>query len=280
MNVKTLSAAMMIVLLAVKSWAQPYPVGVRMQAMGGSGAAEPRDAEAIYSNAALLSELRGASMTLFYTRPFGLREVNLASLAASARVAGFGLGVAMIDFGDEVYHDQYYHAAAARRFGEKSAFALGLSVQLRHLSIRGYGSATALGINLGTAFQFNSKIRGGVFITNVNQPELGEAREKISPTVCAGMAFSPREGWTLQLDYYREIGFDDEIRFGAETRVLPMLLLRVGGASNPDRFSAGLAIELGHAALQAAANTHSDLGTTQFYAISLSSKKFQAEGRQ
>lgn len=280
MNVKTLSALMIMLLIAGKGWVQPYPVGARMQAMGGAGAAEPFDAEAIYSNAALLSELRGASMTLFYSRPFGLREINLASLAASARVAGFGLGLAMVDFGDEVYHDRYYHAAAARRFGDRTAFALGLSIQLRHLSIRGYGSASALGINLGTAFQVNSKIRGGVFITNANQPELGEAREKISPSVNAGMAFSPREGWTLQLDYYREIGFDDEIRFGAEARVLPMLLVRVGGASNPDRFSAGLAVELGHAALQAAANTHSDLGTTQFYAISLSSKKFRAEGRQ
>ncbi len=280
MNVKTLSAAMMMILLAATGWAQPYPVGVRMQAMGGTGAAAPNDAEAIYSNVALLGEARGASMTLFYTRPFGLREINLASIAASAHVAGLGLGVGMVDFGDEVYRDRYYHAAVARRFGETAAFAIGLSVQLRHLSIRDYGSATALGINLGTAFQVNEKIRGGVFITNVNQPELGEAREKISPTVGAGLAFSPRAGWTLQLDYYREIGFDDEIRFGTETRVLPMLLIRIGGASNPDRFSAGLAIELGHAALAAAANTHSDLGTTQFYAVSLSSKKFQAEGRQ
>jgi hypothetical protein len=93
------------------------------------------------------------------------------------------------------------------------------------------------------------------------------------------MAYSPRTGWTLQLDFHHELGFHDEIRFGAETRLLPMLLVRVGGASNPDRFSAGLSVELGHVALQAAANTHSDLGTTQFYAVNLSRRKSRTEAR-
>lgn len=281
MNVKKLSLCVAVVsLITLESRAQPYPVGARMQAMGGAGAAQPYDAEAIYSNAALLSELPGASLTLFYSRPFGLREVNLASISASARIAGFGAGLAAVDFGNEVYHDRYYHAAVARRFGENAGFAFGLSLQLRHLSIRGYGSAMALGINLGTAFRLNSKIRGGVFLTNLNQPKMGASGEQISPAASAGMSFSPRAGWTLQLDYHRELGFSDEVRFGVESRVLPMLVVRLGGASNPDRFSAGLAIEFGHVALQAAATTHNDLGTTQFYAISLSRKKLQTEGRQ
>jgi hypothetical protein len=126
----------------------------------------------------------------------------------------------------------------------------------------------------------NPKVRGGVFLTNLNHPEMGASGEKISPAVCAGMALAPRDGWTIQLDYYHELGFSDEIRFGVESRVLPILLVRFGGASNPDRFSAGLAIEFGHAVLQAAANTHSDLGTTQFYAISLNRNSRKAGSRQ
>jgi hypothetical protein len=186
----------------------------------------------------------------------------------------------MIDFGNEVYHDRYYHAALARQFGFDSAFSFGLSVQLRHLSIRGYGSATALSANAGTAFQLNSRIRGGIFVTNINQPEVGASRERMPPSAGAGVAYTPHRGWTLQLDYFHELGFNDEVRFGAETRVLPMLVVRLGAASNPDRFSAGLAIDLGHVALQAAATTHSDLGTTQFYAISLARLKPKEKDRQ
>lgn len=279
MNVKTLSACAILALVAGRGWTQPYPVGIRTQAMGGSGAAQSQHAEAIFSNTALLADQPGASMILFYSRPFGLREVNLASLALATRVAGFGAGVAMIDFGNEVYHDRYYHAALAKQFGENPVFALGCAVQLRHLAIRGYGSTTALGVNVGTAFHLNSKIRGGVFITNINQPEVGASREKMPPSAGAGIAYTPRPGWTLQVDFFHELGYNDEVRFGAETRVLPMLLVRLGGASNPDRFSAGLAIELGHAAVQAAANTHSDLGTTQFYAISLTREKQKVESR-
>jgi hypothetical protein len=186
----------------------------------------------------------------------------------------------MIDFGDEIYHDRYYHAALAKRFEEKSDFAFGLSLQIRHLSIRGYGSATTVGANIGTSFRVSEKLRAGVFITNVNQPKVGASGEKTLPSACAGLAYSPRDRWTLQLDYFRELGFNDEIRFGVESRLLPRLLVRLGGASNPDRFSGGLAIEFGHAALQAAANTHSDLGTTQFYAISLSRRNPRMETRQ
>jgi hypothetical protein len=269
MNVKIFSWAALVVALAIEGWAQPYPIGIRSQAMGGTGVAHSSDAEAIFANPALCATLPGASATIFYSRPFGLREVNLASLAASARIAGLGCGLAVIDFGNEIYHDQYFHLAAARAFGKDSPLALALALQARHLSIRGYGSATALGLNLGTAFRIDEKLRCGIHLANLNQAALGAAKEKMKPVVCAGTAFSPREGWTLLLDYYRELGFDGELRFGVETRVLPLLVVRLGAASNPDRFSAGFAIELSRVALQAAANTHSDLGTTQFYAVSI-----------
>jgi len=269
MNVKHFSGTTLLMLLAIQALAQPYNVGIRSQAMGGAGAAEMPDAEAIFVNPALLANLTGASVTLFYSRPFGLREVDLASIAAAVKIAGLGCGLAIVDFGNSVYHDRYYHAALARSFGSDSRFAFSIGAQLKHLSIQGYGSAMALGVNLGTAFQLNSKMRWGIFLNNVNQPRIGAAREKLPPFGYAGMAFSPRDDWTLQLDFYREFGFADEIRFGAEARVLPMLLLRLGAATNPDRFGAGFTIDLSKAALHAAANTHSDLGTTQFYAISI-----------
>ncbi len=268
MNVKHFSR-LALMLCAASALAQPYPVGIRSQAMGGGGVAHGRDAEVMFSNPALLANLPGSSITVFYSRPFGLREINLATLAAATKFGNFSGGLAIVDFGNDLYRDRYIHVALARGQRGASPFAVALAAHLRHLAIQGYGSAITLGIDLGTSFQASPKLSGGVFVFNINRPAIGAAREKQAVTACAGIAFSPRQDWLLQVDYFREIGFDGELRFGLEARALRHLVLRAGAATNPDRLSAGLAIELGAFSLQAAANTHSELGTTQFYAASL-----------
>lgn len=277
MNVKGFSWVAFGALLAIDAVAQPYAVGIRSQAMAGSGVADGQDAEAIFANPALLASLPGASVTLFYSHPFGLREINLASISVAAKFANLGCGLAVIHFGDDIYRDRYYQAALAHKFGNDAQFTFAVAANLRHLSIRGYGSAMALGLNFGTAFRLNSKVCWGVFLGNINQPAIGAAQEKLPQAICVGVAFSPLNDWRLQLDFHREFDFAEEIRFGAETRVLSILLLRLGAATNPDRFSAGFAIELSSAALNMAATSHSDLGTTEFYAISMGRRQRAGE---
>lgn len=269
MNVKRFSMMLIWALLPLNVVAQPYPLGVRSQAMAGASAAHCEDAEAIFANPALLAKLPAASATFVYSRPFGLADVTLATAAATAKLAGVAGGVAFIHFGSELYRDRYFQAAIARHFGKNWPFAIAIAANLRHLSIRGYGSALALGVNLGTVCSLNSRIQWGVLLGNVNWPAIGAAQEKMPPAVSLGMAFFPRDGWALQADFYREYGLSEELRFGVETRVLPILQVRFGAATNPDRFTAGFAIALRSIALAIAATSHSDLGTTLFYAISI-----------
>lgn len=269
MNVKRFSWLALVALFVVKAAGQPYPLGVRSQAMAGAGTAHAEDAEAIFANPALLSRLPGASATFLYSRPFGLDEIKLVSAAAAAKVSGFACGLAVIHFGDELYRDRYVQATVAHQLANGLPLAVAAAINVRHLWIRGYGSALTLGLNLGTVSWLSPKFQWGVFLGNVNQPAIGAAREKTPQAVSLGVAFFPRADWTLQLDFHREYEFSEELRFGVESRALRVLHLRLGAATGPDRFTAGFAIILRHAALHLAATSHSDLGTTVFYAISL-----------
>jgi len=270
MNVKRFSV--WVALLAVEVAAQPYAVGIRRQGMAGAGVAGGRDAEVLFANPALLTQLHQFSTAICYSHPFGLPDLHLASVAVAGSFAGLACGAGAIHFGDNTYHDQHVYLALAKGFGKSSPSAAAFSLAMRRLFIEGYGTATTFGVNLGTTFSLAPAIRAGVFLCNLNRPSLGEANEKLPLSASAGIACALRSNWLLQVDIYREFGFAEELRAGVEVRALSKLLLRLGVATHPDRISAGFALELGQANVEMAATSHSDLGITQMYAIVLGEK--------
>jgi hypothetical protein len=73
------------------------------------------------------------------------------------------------------------------------------------------------------------------------------------------------------MDLYKQNNFAEEWRIGIETNPLSPLLLRLGVGTNPDRLTAGFALRVSKLSLQFAAFSHSDLGWTEQFAVTLRS---------
>lgn len=261
------------------SWAsgQDYPLGVRTQALGGSGAAFAFDAEGQLLNPALPAGLEGWSAALFYSHPFGIREIALSSLCLAGGFDKSAFGLALVRLGHENFEDHFYQIALAYDFFSapqsssrtNSRLALGLQAVWRDLRISNYGRAHALIVNFGSVARWGEHFSWGAKIGNLLNAKFGAAAEPLPRELSFGIGYQPRPGAVLQFDIYKEDGFPLEMRGGVEYRVLAPLSLRLGLGSNPDRLTCGLAVWLRPVIFQATAFSHADLGWTQQYGVTL-----------
>jgi hypothetical protein len=143
---------------------------------------------------------------------------------------------------------------------------------LRHLRITNYGDDSALLFNLGTQLRLSESLTLGSAFTNVLDAAIGRQQEKLPRSVCLGLAYSPASTVTLQMDLYKQNNFSEEWRIGIEANPLSPLLLRLGVGTNPDRLATGFALRVFKFSLQFAAFSHTDLGWTEQFAVTLMSR--------
>jgi hypothetical protein len=215
----------------------------------------------------VLVEIPDLTLTAFYSQPFGIKELRLSSLAGSARRGGLSLGVALVDFGNDLYRDRSYYLAMARNFLPAQRLALGLSAAVRHIRITGYGDDSAILLNFGTQLRLSESLALGSAFTNLLKAGIGRQQETLPQSMCVGLAYAPTATVTLQMDVYKQSQFPGEWRVGIEVNPLSVLLLRTGVATNPDRLTFGFAVRLLKVSLQFAAFSHTDLGWTQQFAV-------------
>lgn len=271
MNVKQI-VFLALVINDTIALAQEFPLGVRAQALGGAGVANGREAEALFANPALLANLPGLSFTAFYSHPFGIKELRLSSFSASMSKTALALGAAVVDFGNAIYRDRWYHLAISRNVLPKQRLAFGFGATLRHLRITGYGDDSAALFNFGTQLRLSESLTLGSAISNFLNAAIGQQQEKLPRNASLGFAYAPTTTMTLQAEVYKQNNFPEEWRLGIEANPLPPLLLRTGIATNPDRLTFGLALRLLKINLQFAAFSHTDLGWTQQFAVTFMSR--------
>ncbi|MEK7727376.1 MAG: hypothetical protein AAB354_03120 [candidate division KSB1 bacterium] len=270
MNVKPF--IWLFVPLAPQVWAQDYNLGVRAQALGGSGVALATDPEGQFLNPATLAQVPGKTVTFSYSRPFGIKEITLSSVAASATVGKMALGVAAVHLGHAQFEDQALQLAGAikvampaMRRQEARAFAVGMQSILRRVQIARYETWISWRVGAGLVAPLSEHVVWGAVVGKV----LEVGREKSPRTIAFGVSYRAASRFFGQMDIFKQSDFATEVRAGAELLLLPPLLLRVGMGTNPDRFTVGLALALKPATLHFTSFSHFDLGWTQQYAATL-----------
>ncbi|NUO81839.1 hypothetical protein HUU05_17345 [candidate division KSB1 bacterium] len=252
--------------------AQDYNLGARAQALGGSGVACATDPEGQFINPAALTQVPGQAVTLFYSRPFGIREITLSSVAASAAFGKMSLGGAVTHLAQAQFDDQSYQFTLAakvslptkRRTAAKH-FLLGVQGAWRRIRIAGYETAHSGRMNAGLVVPITQQLAWGAALGNL----MGASREQQPRSLALGLHYRPSARFAGQFDLYKQGGFAQEIRSGIELVLFSPLLLRAGMATNPDRFTLGLAFALQPVTLHFTTFSHFDLGWTQQYAATL-----------
>lgn len=251
----------------------------RVTGMGGAGVASANDVWAAYYNPAGLSRLQSIQLASAYQRLFNLSFLKNYFAAGAYPLPGkYGaLSLSFQYFGVEYENEQLsteYTVALSHGFyllkDIHSSLAVGYSLKIYHLNLgtsvegRELGSATTVGIDVGLQASVYRRTYVGVYFLNLNAPQIGAfTKHDLPQRIVAGIAYQPYDGVTTTLDVNRLIGGNEtEFWGGAEFRVFDAILLRLGGTTNPNRFSFGVGLDVRGFNIDYGLRTHSELGET------------------
>ena len=236
------------------------PIGARPVGLGLAFVGVADDANAIVYNPAGLALFPGTQVTSFFSRPFGLKELETAFAAASFSGKSWAFGAAVQQFGFSKYREQTTRVAFAHRFGKR--FAFGGTLFYAHLQIAGYGNDGCLGLNLGYFFRLSPRWRIGGSILNASHAALRRGKEVLPQELNAGLQFLPLPNLRFAFQISQESNFPLSLRSGVEWTVLKQLVLRSGYLTEPARFTFGCGIYFGHFKVDYAWASHLLLGGT------------------
>jgi hypothetical protein len=242
-------------------------VGSRYNAYAGACVALADDPEALYINPAGLSQINAYSATLFYARPFGLKELAYGSLSAITPIRNFSVGIGIQNYGNSVYQENTFSFALARQLTQHCM--IGATIRYAHLAIKKYGSTGALVLDTGLLLQLSPRWKWGISTRNLNHAAIGQDNEPLPQVFQTGISVKILDILQFNCDAYKDVRFPLDIRCGAEAQPLQSLLVRVGVGTEPTRLAAGMGLLLGKLRWDYAFYTHSDLGLTHLMSVSI-----------
>jgi hypothetical protein len=242
--------------------------GSNSVAMGGATVAEPNNPWAAFSNPGGLGAMDGRVLSLYYSpQPFGLKELAHGSFSFIEPTAIGTFAASGSRYGFDLYREVDMQVSFGRMIS--NMFSAGASVHYYHLSIERYGSAQAVGIDVGLLAHLTDQIRWGFAAFNVNAPTIGSAKEKLPQVFSTGVAYSPMPEVTLAVDLEKDIRYPVELHAGVQYIFLDLLAARVGTTGDPSILSAGLGIHYSLIQFDYAFTNHEDLGATHQMSLSL-----------
>ena len=265
-----------VLALALPARAQYAEGGARTLALGRAGAALGAQAWG-HLNPAAWAGLTDRRAGLQASQAFGVSELRLGALSAAAPTAFGTAALAARTYGFTERRETQVKAGLGRRLalGASRALDVGLAVGVETASVEGYGSETAVLLDLGVQGEVVSGLRAGLSGRNLlalARDDASDLRQSAGtvPAVTIGLAYAPSETSTLVLDAVQDLDFGLSVRGGAEVYVVPELALRVGVSSEPVRFSGGAGVVVSGLRADLAFELHETLGLTPAVGVEVS----------
>ncbi len=263
-----------LVLLILVGWQigwsafERMPQGGKAISMGGASVALWQNPWAAFSNPGALVSVGDRTVSLFYSpQPFGLKELASGSFSFLEPMQIGTFALSGTRFGFELYREVTLTASYSRMFEE--IFACGVNVNYYSLSIQNYGSASAIGIDVGLLITISDELQWGCAASNLNAPRIGAAKEKLPQGFSTGVCYRPTPNATLVADIFKDIRYETELHIGIEYSVLDLVDIRGGTAGGPSTLTAGVGIHYSLLELDYAFTNHPDLGMTHQASLSI-----------
>ena len=130
------------------------------------------------------------------------------------------------------------------RLGYKNAyqgFHFGAVVNYSHVAQGGgYGSAGAVGVDVGLAAPITPDFWIGARASNLNQPTYGSRNdEKLPRELSIGLSYRMSDFALFTTDVVKDVQFPISYRGGVEVDIIGQLVGRAGVTTEPQTFSAG-----------------------------------------
>ena len=253
-----------------------YEPSVRARGIGGAFYSLSDDANGIFYNPAGLiksDEHISISYARIFSNDFQVLKTAAFTMPLPARAGSIGIGLQAMDvdyldvnlMSEKVY--QIAHSFTLMK-DVHSEFHLGYGGSIYHLSMEGFGSEAAFGLNLGALVILHHRTRLGFAVTNLNNPKIGENnRHELPQRLAMGITYNPYPGVTTSFELKKPFGEATQIHTGTEVEVHPLLTLRLGLRNHPASFSCGASFKVNNFSVDYALNTHSVLRNTHHFGI-------------
>ncbi len=235
---------------------------------GAASALFPRCALSLCANPASPGLLEGPSASFAAARPFGLRSLDRAALAASVPRGGMCFQTAVLASGDDSYDEWTFKGGVSARL--MSHLVGGLSLSWHRLSIRGFGSAGGFSADAGLVARPLRGVLVGASAGGFVRSGLGDTGDPVVPrTISVSAGVVPLERLSAAAGLSFQEGLDPEAAFTLRYSPSSVLAVGVDILSGPPRFGVSIALGTGPLEFQYGLSEHPDLGSTHSAGIVL-----------
>ncbi|MBI3111449.1 MAG: hypothetical protein HYZ01_07745 [Ignavibacteriales bacterium] len=258
----------LVVLTPSRTCADDNGRGAKAIALGNAFVAMADNAWSLRYNPAGLAHLSVFHGSAFYVpEQFGLPELRTVAAAAVMPLGFGGVGLAMDQFGFDLYRETHFAAGA----GAKLDWGVsgGLAVNLHSFFIERYGSTQRVTLDLGLLAEAAPGFVLGFGLKNVTGTMIGPFQERLPQIFSLGSLFTPVPDCSLSLELEKDTRHPFMVKAGVEQWLFDVLALRVGVSDNPNKVSAGFAARSSGVEFAYAGYSHNQLGWTHQLEISI-----------
>ena len=255
-------------ILSIPNIAQINP-GARQISLANSDVALANDVFTLFNNPAGMAQLNWQEVGIYYSpAPFGLTELANGYVAYQQPFSFGSVGLGGMTYGYDLYRES--KIILGYSFNYENIFFIGAALNYHSYSIQNYGSTGVFYFNLGALIYILDELRWGFSTSNINRATVADQDDQIPVILSTGFSFDILKNFSLNLALEKDIRYNPSILFGIDYDIIEYLALRIGSASNPSRFTAGIGINYSIVNLDYAFFTHPDLGLTHQVGIILS----------
>ncbi len=217
----------------------------RAASLGNSFTGLADSPEAVFFNPAGLAQVKQREINTFYTQLFSRPELTYSSLIFSQPITKRGnLSFAYNQFGYSLYREKEFILSGSLNLSKY--FFLGANLkESRLIQGKDWGTAQTWRIDLGALLEAIPKLRWGIMINNLNQPQLGGI-ETIPLNWRTGISYLWFPSITSLADYSQSANGKSSLHWGQEVVFSPLFVLRCGIETNPTRMSLGCGFNLNY----------------------------------
>ncbi len=259
-----------LILLANVSYCQfeNTDVGARPAGLNGAFTSLADNSLAIFYNPAGLSQMKDREVSFFYSpAPYGLTELSSAAVTYAEPTKYGTFGAAVKTYGYELYREINGLVSYGNNY--KGKIYYGANLNIYHLAIQNYNSATAFGVDFGALAKLTDFLQWGFYAKNLTGSTIGQSKEKIAQVFRTGFTFKPRGDLNLILETEKDVKYAFSFRGAFEYSPVQFFQVRAGIGSEPTTFAAGAGFRYSIFQLDYGFQNNSDLGFTHQAALTI-----------
>jgi hypothetical protein len=243
-------------------------IGTNAAALGGVESVLPHDTWSMYHNPAGLAQLKEFSLSSFLSPgEFGLSQLRRVAGSMVLPTSYGVLGLGADQFGFDLYRETSLLCGLGAEIAD--GCLIGMAMDYRMLGIKGYGSDRSVCIGMGGLVSLTSDIVLGFDAQNITGTTVGTRKERLPQSLALGVCYGSPEKFVGIAEVEKDIRYPVSWRFGIQQAIIDAVVLSMGLAEHPYRFSTGLAVRSRWISVAWSGDDSPDLGWTHYVEVNI-----------